>query len=381
MRILQLTVHFSPNIGGVETHLDDLVKGFVDKGNNVFVLTYLPLTAKAKAKIWEVKNKLKILRLPWFSGLFYKLVKNPAIEFVYLAPFLFLATPFVITYFKPEVIHTHGLIAGFVGVFWGKIFSIKTVTTTHSLYHFPKEGLYRNFSKWLFKNSSTVLTLSKQSKTEIEDLGIDSNKIQVFTYWVDLKKFNKIPNAKVKVGWKNKFVVFFVGRLVEEKGILVLLESLKSWDKQSLAGRAGKGITLAIAGVGPLEAEISHQSLTINNLLYLGKINNDELPLYYSASDIVIVPSIHDEGFGRVILESLACGTPVVAANRGAIPEAMDETVGKLIKISPQNISHEINQLYKNQAELKKMSINSLSFARQRYSIKNIEIISKAYEK
>lgn len=372
MKILQLTVHYSPNIGGVETHLSDLVNGLLEKGYEVFVLTYLPLTAMVKARIWEKGKHLYILRLPWVSGLFYKLVKSPILEFIYLSPLLFIITPLVLLLFRPDVIHSHGLIAGFIGVFWGKIFGIRTIVTTHSIYHFPELGFYRELSKLIFKNSSKILTLSKQSKREIGKLGIDDDKIVVFTYWVDLKKFRKIEGAKKKLGWNNKFVILFVGRLVEEKGVLVLLESIKSWNKN---------ITLVIAGTGPLENKINHQVLSIKNLIYLGKLDNDKLPLYYSAADLVIIPSIHEEGFGRVILESLACGTPVIAANRGAIPEAMNETVGALIDITPKNITSKVNYYFKNQNKSKKQSKNAVVFAKKRYSANNIQIILNIYGK
>ena len=53
MKVLQLTAHYHPNIGGVETHLNDLVSGLVQNKYEVFVLTYLPLTAKVKSKIVE----------------------------------------------------------------------------------------------------------------------------------------------------------------------------------------------------------------------------------------------------------------------------------------------------------------------------------------
>src|SRR6266567_3857346 len=163
MRVLQLTVHFSPNVGGVETHLTDLVKGLAKKKHDVIVLTYRPLMTKAKWKFFERGSHFSILRLPWVPGYFYAFVKNPIVEFLYLTPGLFFATPFVISKNKPEVIHAHGLIAGFIGVFWGNFFEKRIVLSTHSLYHFPKHGLYHDFAQWIFSSASTVICLSDQS--------------------------------------------------------------------------------------------------------------------------------------------------------------------------------------------------------------------------
>jgi glycosyltransferase involved in cell wall biosynthesis len=218
--------------------------------------------------------------------------------------------------------------------------------------------------------------LSKQSESEILNLGTPKEKVGGFRYWVDLNKFrtkNKEQRTRdrVKLGWMKKFMVLYVGRLVEEKGILVLLDAASRWNKK---------ITLAIAGSGPLEKEINHRLSTINHSVLLGKIDNDNLPKYYNAADLVIVPSIHEEGFGRVILEALASGTPVIGANRGAIPEAMNENVGRLIEVTSENIKVAVEDLYNNRAKLKKLSSRTRKFAEKRYSEKNVEDIITTFE-
>lgn len=376
MKILQLSVHFSPNVGGVETHLSDLVKELVNKRNNVFVITYRPLTAKTKWQIFEKEKNLTILRLPWLPGFFYSLVQNPVLEFIYLVPGLLLVLPIVLLFYDPDVVHTHGLVAGFVGVFWGKFFGKRVITTTHSIYHFPKKGLYNRFARIIFTRSDKVLTLSKLSKKEIIKLGIDEKKIDVFTYWVDLNKFRPMSKkqkaiSRKKLGWSGKFVVLFVGRLVPEKGLNELLEAVKL--------TKDKKIVYAIAGSGPMEVEIKKQEAKSKNLEYLGRVEQAELSKYYSAADVVIVPSTHEEGFGRVILESLACGTPVIAAKRGAIPEAMDESVGKLIDITAKNIKDCVNYYYKHKINLRTLSNTTRGFAVRRYSIKNTNKIVESY--
>ena len=155
-----------------------------------------------------------------------------------------------------------------------------------------------------------------------------------------------------------------------EKGIKELIAAAKLWDKR---------ITLAIAGSGPLESYIKHQTSIINHIVFLGKLNQDELPNYYSAADLLIVPSVHEEGFGRVILEALSCGTPVIGANRGAIPEALDESVGRLIEVSPENIKKAVEYFYDHPEELKKLAKNARKYAEKRFSEKNTEMIIRSY--
>lgn len=371
MKILQLTVHFRPNIGGVETHLDDLIKALVKRDWEVFVLTYRPLTTDAKWNIHEKETKVEIFRIPWLPNLFYKLVKAPILEFIYLLPGLFLATPFVLLLKKIDVIHAHGLVAGFVGGFWGKVFAKRVVISTHSIYNFPKTGLYKSFVSWIFKNADFCLGLSKQAVAEIGSLGVFPEKVSRFTYWIDLKNFMRVENVKRSLGWQDKFTVLFVGRLVEEKGILLLLESVKQWNR---------AISLKIIGSGPLEREVKQIAAKYDSVEFIGIIDQDKLPMYYSASDILIVPSVSEEGFGRVILESLACGTPVIGANRGAILEAMDESVGKLIDVSINNTKDAVLYFYRNRDKLKQLSNNCRKFAERRYSEKNVEKIIRAYQ-
>lgn len=370
MKILQLTAHYQPNLGGVETHLSDLVMELVKKKYEVTVLTYIPLTTNAKADLYEKSYNVQIIRIPWIKGLFYQFVSKPFLEFAYLFPGLFLITPVILLLSRPNVIHAHGLVAGIVGMIWAKIFGKRIVLSLHSIYHFPHSGLYRRFVVWLFSHCDKVLCLSNQSKNEVISLGIDKTKVVVFTYWIDLEIFHHVEGGRKKLDWMDEFNVLFVGRLVPEKGVRELLSATRFLNEK---------MHLYIAGAGPLEDEIKKFASIHKHVSFLGRIIPEKLPIYYSAASVLIVPSTHEEGFGRVLLESLACSTPVIAANRGAIPDAIDSSVGRLITISPENIAKEINNLYKNPEILRKLSIKARDFAEKRYSKQNIDVIINTY--
>lgn len=366
MKILELSVHFPPNVGGVETHLWDLVTLLSKKGLRVFVLCYQPLSIKIPWKIFEKSKNLEILRIPWIAGFFYKLIPYKKLEFLYLFPGLFFFAPFILSEINPKIIHAHGLVAGFVAVFWGKIFQKKVIISTHSLYSFPSSGFYSKFAKFIFNRSDKILCLSKKSCKEVTNLGVNKNKIIQFTYWLDLNKFKNIENAKKLFSFNEKFIVLFVGRLVPEKGIEVLLDSAARWNNN---------IGLIFVGTGPLEGDIIRCSAKDSKIHFMGRLNQDELPSIYSAADVTIVPSVSEEGFGRVIMESLACSTPVIAANRGSIPEALDASVGQLIDISADNMRKAVENLYKNNSRLKLFSSNARKFAERRYSQRNANTI------
>ncbi|MBU2052411.1 hypothetical protein KKH13_04375, partial [Patescibacteria group bacterium] len=72
--------------------------------------------------------------------------------------------------------------------------------------------------------------------------------------------------------------------------------------------------------------------------------------------------------------------TPVVASARGAIPEAMDKTVGRFIEATPENIKDELNYLYGNPSVLKKLADKARKFVERRYSESNAQTIIKAYK-
>ena len=88
--ILILTTPFRPNVGGVETHLDDLISVGARQGHKFFILTYQPLITKAKGKTIEKEDGFVIYRLPWIRmNLFLTFAKFPFFEFLYLFPGLF----------------------------------------------------------------------------------------------------------------------------------------------------------------------------------------------------------------------------------------------------------------------------------------------------
>src|SRR5689334_12226974 len=160
MKVLQISPHFSPNIGGVETHLDDLVLALNNKKHKVFVLTYQPLQTRTQWKLFEKRNQIKIFRIPWIPGFFYKFVDKPLLEFLYLFPGLFLVTPIIVFIEKPKVLHAHGLVAGIIAVFSGKVFIIRSLISTHNIYNFPTSGVQRRLIGWIFSNVDSVLCLS-----------------------------------------------------------------------------------------------------------------------------------------------------------------------------------------------------------------------------
>lgn len=375
--VLILTPFYEPNVGGVETHLKDLTD-YLKKENRykVHVLTYQPLTTKAKGPYFEKYENIEIIRIPWIGfNLFHKLEPYPILEFLYITPWLFLWTFFFLLLKgnKINVIHAQGFNASFITRILAKIFNKRFIASTHAVYSMNPDSLMSKIVKWTLSPADKILTLSEASKRELIRIGLGDKNIETYTYWINTDIFKPINKgeAKKKVGWEDIFVILFVGRFIEVKGIDILLE---------LSERIKEKIYFAFIGVGPLAGSIKKRAEATNNIIFIGKIDNYKLPLYYSAADILCVPSKNEEGFGRVILEALSCGTPVVASNKGGIPEAVDEMVGVLVDPTVDNVKHVIESLYSTPERLYEMQSRCREYAFARFSDKNAELIVRCYD-
>ena len=369
--ILILTPFYEPNVGGVETHLKNLTDYLrKDDSYRVYVLT-----TKIKGRYFEKNGNIEIIRVPWIGfNLFHKLEPYPILEFLYITPWLF-AWTFIFLLFKGvniQVIHAQGFNASFITRLLVKLFKKKFIASTHAVYSMNVNSIMAKMVKWTLSSADRILTLSEASKKELARIGLNYRDINTYTYWVDQQVFKPTDKteAKKKIGWENRFVVLFVGRFIEAKGTDMLLE---------LAKKVSEEIYFAFIGDGPLFQIIKKKADAMNNVIFVGRIDNDKLPLYYSAADILCVPSKYEEGFGRVILEALSCGTPVVASNKGGIPEAIDETVGVLVKPTLENIKQAIECLHQNNEQLEKLRKNCRSFSENRFSENNAAVIVRSY--
>lgn len=372
--VLIVTSHYPPNIGGIESHLQALIEGLIRKGWKIIISTYQPLASRTRASRIEKNEGLIIYRMPWPGfNLIHTLFPYPILEFLYLFPGLFLITLFSIIKHnnKIRVVHCQGLVPTVVGLILGRLFFKKVISSTHNLYFFPDEGLYKSFSKLIFSLVDEVLAPTQVAKGELLRIGVPFKKVHIFRYWINLKKFKPIDKktAKKKLKW-DSFTLFFVGRLIETKGVGVLLEFIKNTKCK---------INLVIAGTGPMEQSIEKIQKESPKLVYLGRIENSNLPIYYSAADLVVVPSLVDEGFGFVVMESVACGTPVLASNKGGLSDAVSKETGLLFNPTPDNLEKNLTYFLNHKDILKKIEKNCRKYAQNNFSEDNINDIIKYY--
>lgn len=375
MNILLISPYFRPMVGGVETHLDDLCNFLNNQKYAVYVRTYKAFGTKIRGRSKEKKEYISIHRLWWPDfNLIFILEKHSILKFFYLFTGLFFdCWLFLIRNSKSvNVIQAHGFIAAFIAVILGKIFNKKIVVNTHVGFKL-NYGVTTKMIKWILLNSNKILVLTEGIKESLVKLGIPEDKIAVYHYWVDQKKFKIQKNAKKELSWEDKFIVLFVGRLIEVKGARVIFDLAKKLTY----------ITFVIIGSGPLKEEFRLKSKEYPNILFLGKVNNKDLPVYYSGADLLLILSKiikqeYEEGIPRVMIEALSCGLPVISTKSGGIPDVFHDKIGKLTKDEIKPTEKVIKEFSKNKNLLEKTSFNCRKFAQDKFSIKNALIIEKS---
>jgi glycosyltransferase involved in cell wall biosynthesis len=190
----------------------------------------------------------------------------------------------------------------------------------------------------VFQRCDRFIVLSKSfGKILHQHYQIPWNKIHIIPGGVNLAQFQ--PNlsrgqAREQLGWsQDRLILFTPRRLVHRMGLDKLLVAV-----DRLRARTPE-IWLAIAGKGPIHTLLEQQVMELelsDHVKLLGFLPDEQLPIAYQAADLTVVPSQSLEGFGLVLLESLACGTPAMCTPVGGMPEVLAPLSPNLIARSPE---------------------------------------------
>jgi glycosyltransferase involved in cell wall biosynthesis len=166
------------------------------------------------------------------------------------------------------------------------------------------------------------------------------DKINVIPGGVDTRRFQmnlSREEARQILGWQpDRFILFTPRRLVKRVGLDVLLNAFAKVKLRCA------DIGLAIAGKGAQEAALKQQASELgieSDVQFLGYVPDEQLPIAYQAADLTVMPSQSLEGFGLVLLESLACGTPVLCTPVGGMPEVLNAFCPDLITESSDEMA------------------------------------------
>jgi len=176
----------------------------------------------------------------------------------------------------------------------------------------------KRFMRRTLNQADRLVTVSTAMKAELIKRGYPKSKISVVYNGVDEALFHPLNQAESRRQLNlpsDRKILLFVGTLSRYKGIDLLLSAFQALDNPE--------IRLIFIGQGSerqlIEDFITEHSLQ-DRVLLTGAVPHSQLPFYYAASDVVVLPSLA-EGVPNVILEALAMGKPVVATKVGGIPE------------------------------------------------------------
>ncbi|MGB3755313.1 MAG: glycosyltransferase family 4 protein [Rivularia sp. (in: cyanobacteria)] len=189
-----------------------------------------------------------------------------------------------------------------------------------------------------YKRCDRFIVLSKAFGNVLhQKYQIPWEKIHVIPGGVDINRFKpdlSITEARTKLGWScERPTIFTSRRLVHRVGVDKLLTAIAQIKPKI------PDIYLAIAGRGPLQDSLEQIVTELgleSNVKFLGFLPDELLPVAYQAADLSIMPSQSFEGFGLAIVESLACGTPVICTPVGGMPEILEPFSPDLITDSIQ---------------------------------------------
>jgi glycosyltransferase involved in cell wall biosynthesis len=214
---------------------------------------------------------------------------------------------------------------------------------------------------------SIYLSPSKFLAHKVLDWKLPKNKVRQVYHGLDLAQFK--PSGALGEG------LVYIGRLVEEKGILTLLEAIKQLPD----------INLKIVGSGPQDQEIERiiESYGLNNVQLIGHKSGQELQALIKQARLVVAPSIWYENSPLSILESFALGKPVIGSDLGGIPElVIDGQNGFLFKPgSVDDLIQKIKNVYYKDELISQMGKNCRAWVEKNCnSQKHLEEILKIYQ-
>lgn len=321
MRICILSWEYPPRIvGGLGKHVHRLSLALAEAGHDVHVVT----RGHPDAPVEEDRDGVHILRAEEYP---------PQISFDDLVPWVLQFNVAVLEKLAPllgdeeaDVVHAHDWLVAYAAAAAKGMFSVPLVSTIHATEYGRHQGhlpgpmnkLIHQIEWWLTYESRRTITCSDYMREEIQRIfELPPQKQDVITNGVDLAQFARpdgVDEFRAALAPAGEKVIFFAGRLEFEKGVQTVLDALPLLP---LPAR------FYVAGVGTHMDELKRHTERLglsDRVSFLGFVPDEELRMYYAAADVAVVPSIY-EPFGMVALETMAAGTPCIAADSGGLRE------------------------------------------------------------
>jgi len=326
LRVLMLSWEFPPHVvGGLSRAVHDLSRHLVQQNAEVHVLTACANGAPER----EVVEGVHVYRL-------YTYQPSEHTEFMDWVFQLNMAMMDQIDHmmrmgFKPDVIHAHDWLVGFAAREAKHRYQLPLVTTIHALEHGRNQGLHSPLQQQIHQlegdlvtASDRVIVCSRYMAGEVHRLfGCPAERTRVIPNGIQMpgpvapEEEERLHQLRLEVGAAEGKVVFFVGRMVREKGVQLLLEATPR--VLSFHG----DVTFVLAGRGPMLEELKRQAERMgisHRTRFLGYVDDATRNLLFRLADVAVFPSLY-EPFGIVALEAMSFGTPLLVADTGGLRE------------------------------------------------------------
>ncbi|MGI6776825.1 MAG: glycosyltransferase family 4 protein [Acetivibrionales bacterium] len=328
MKVLMLSWEYPPRIiGGISRVVYDLAQKLGEKGNEVHVVT---CWENGSREIEKDKN-IFVHRVHT-----YEVNSDNFIYWVLQLNFALLehSIKLLNETGKADIIHAHDWIVAFAARALKYSYSIPLVSTIHATEHGRNWGIHNDTQRyissvewWLTYESWRVVVNSQYMKNEVKQLfQLPENKIRLVPNGIDINKFEgyiRDQEFRRRFALDNEKIVLFVGRLVNEKGAQILLDSVPKVLKYYY------DVKFVIAGKGPQYDYLRGRAMDMNicQKVYLtGYVSDEDLCRLYKCADIAVFPSLY-EPFGIVALEGMLADVPVVVSDTGGLGDIVSHGV------------------------------------------------------
>ena len=295
-----------------------------------------------------------------------------------------------------DLIHSHYWMSGIVGIQLKKVWQAPLINMFHTLVQMKNrvarneneiEGQYRLEGEMnVIQNADAIIAATQAEKSQLEFLyQTNSKKIYIIPPGVNTSRFYPIAKDEAKSVINipiDQQMILFVGRIEPLKGLDVLLKALAILKDSGLFSFCPHYLAVIGGDTDISEPEMNVEMAHLQDLrkelcledlvVFLGKRSQDTLPYYYSAAEVVVMPS-HYESFGMVALEAMACGTPVIASQVGGLAYLIQDNVTGFVvpDDEPEGLANKISMLLQDKNLREKFGRQGAEYAKD-YSWENI---------
>lgn len=270
--------------------------------------------------------------------------------------------------FQPDIIHVATPFnMGLCGLHYAKKLNIPVVGSYHTnfdkyLAYYDMQFLSRvlwKYMHWFHRPLKKIFVPSTDTKEQLQKRGFTN--LSIWSRGVDISTYHSNYNEqRVRDAYqiKEKYILLYVGRISPEKDVNLLPDINKK-----LLQKGIDNVHWLIVGDGPLKDEMEQTAST--NMTFAGYITGEDLAEIYAAANLFVFPSA-TETFGNVVLESMACGTPVIGVNAGGVRTIIKDGVTGILCEEKDNdaFTEAIIRMLSNRVERETMRLEVKKYAK-----------------